>query len=567
VITRNKKLIFLLALVFTAALLKAQDVSQLKNEPLVKWSGSIGVSATGYTASGIPARRVPFSWMTTANVNVKLKGVELPFSFLLTEQQRDFRQPFNQFGLSPKFKNVQLHLGWRSLQYSNYTLNGFQFLGAGADIKIKKFMLGGMYGRFLKAVKEDSAQSILNSGSQVPLSAYNRFGYAAHIGYGTENSFVKLIVLKAADKENSLAVKPIKTINAPAENTVAGIKSKLTLAKKIVWDVDAAFSAYTRDTRAGAYPIEDEPLLKKTTFLFTPKLSSSYYYAYETSLGYNEKRYGIKLKYQRVLPDFKSMGTYFLQTDIDRKTVEGRWADKKNSFSINGSVGIEQDNLAKKKNATTKRNIGSLSVNYNPNAKFGLQASWMSYGTTQSPGLKSISDTVKLDQVTNSIIIVPRYTLIKSKTVQNFVLSLNSQQLNDKNLFNSQNFEMDVKSATLSYVLTLINAGYSFDASPFYVSSKNIAGTTNSIGGNIGITKSFLKNKLSNTLGGSYSTNQFNNVDNGYTVQARFNSNYRVSKHHRFQLQFIHLINESKNAVSSRSFNESTGILQYVYTF
>jgi hypothetical protein len=566
-VTPAKYITAVTVLLVITQLIKAQDLSQFKTEPIVKLSGSIGFTTTGYTANGIAARRVPFSWLTSANLNIRVSGIDLPFSFTVTEQQRDFRQPFNQFGISPKYKGVQLHLGWRSLQYSNYTLNGFQFLGAGVDVKIKKFSFGAMYGRFLKAVLEDSAQTILNSGAQVPLAAYDRFGYAAYLGYGTEQSFVKLVLLKGQDEEASLKTKPVRTITAPAENAVVGIKSKLTLAKKIVWDLDAAFSAYTRDKRAKDYPIEDEPTLQSLRFLFTPKLSSSYYYAVETALGYSEKTYGLKLKYQRVLPDYKSMGTYFLQTDIDRKTLEGSWNNNNNSLGINGSFGLEQDNLTNKKNATSQRTIGSLNVNYNPNQQFGIQLGFTTYGTTQTPGLKSISDTVRLDQVTNSIFVTPRYTIIKENSVQNFVLSLNNQSLNDGNRFNSQNFEMNVLSATLAYVLTLPKSGYSFDASPFYVSSKTSVGTTNSFGASLGASKAFLENKLNNSLGFTYSGNQFNNVDNGFTWQARVNSNFRIDRHHRLQLQMVYLTNESKNVLSSKSFNETTGTLQYVYTF
>jgi hypothetical protein len=558
-------------LFFLAALLStniyAQDLADIKNQPTAKLTGSWTTSATGYASSGINARRVPFSWFTTANLNVNIKGFDLPFSFTLTEQQRDFRQPFNQFGISPKYKNVQLHLGWRNLQYSNYTLNGFQFLGAAAEVIIKKFSFGGMYGRFLKAVAEDSAKTISNSGSQVPLAAYDRIAYAGHIGFGTQSSFVKLIFLKGDDKEGSLKTKPEKTIVAPAENTVVGVKSKLTVAKKIVWEADAAISAYTRDKRAKDYPIENESALKSLSSVFKPKLSSSYYYAFETALGYNEKQYGIKLKYQQILPDYKSMGTYFMQTDVDRKTLEGRWNNAKNTIGLNGSIGFEKDNLANKKAATSKRNIGSFSASYNPNQKFGVQAGYTTYGITQTPGLKSISDTVRLDQVNKSIFLTPRYTLISPKLVQTFVLSLNNQTLNDKNQFNSQNFEMDVMSATFSYVATLIKSGYSFDASPFYISSKTSAGTTNNFGGNIGVTKSFFANKLTNSISGSYSVNEFNKEDNGYTLQARANSGYRINKHHRLQLQLVFLNNVSKNILSSRSFNESTGTLLYTYSF
>jgi hypothetical protein len=560
-------LTIMLLILAHANYLIAQDLGNLKNEKLATITGTIGASTTGYSASGITARRVPFSWSAYANATIKLKGVDLPFSFLVTEQNRDFRQPFNQFGLSPTYKNIQLHLGWRNLQYSKYTLNGHTFLGAGIDVKIKKFSIGGMYGRFLKAVPEDSAKTIINSGSEVPYAAYNRVGYSFKIGYGSTNNFVNLIFLNAKDKVGSIPNSPTKTIVPPAANAVLGIKTKLTIAQKLSWELDGALSGYTRDVRATAYPLDEEPTLKKINNILPIKLSTAAYYAGESSIGYNEKNYGIKLKYQRILPDYKSMGMYFTQTDVDRKTIEARWNDTKNLLSLNGSFGVEKDNLTNRKLAATSRNIGSVNLNYNPLPKYGISLTFLNYGTTQSPGLKSISDTVKLDQVTNSIIITPRYTLTKPKAIHNIVLNLSNQSLNDKNKFNSDNFEMTVNNATLTYVITLLKNNYSFDASPFYVQSKISAGNSTNMGGNIGVSKTFLKNKFNTNLSGSYSTNQFNNESNGYTVQARFNGGYRVDKHHKIQLQLVHVINESKTTLVSRSFNESTGTINYSYSF
>jgi hypothetical protein len=562
----RKLLATLLVVLAYASKLAAQDLSNIKNEKLATLSGTMGATTTTYGASGITARRVPFSWSAYANATLKLKGFDLPFSFLITEQNRDFRQPFNQFGVSPTYKKIKMHLGWRNLQYSNYTLNGHTFLGAGLDANIKKFSISGMYGRFLKAVPEDSSKSIVNNGSEVPYAAYNRVGYSFKVGYGSSNNFINLIYLNAKDKLGSIK-SPTKTIVAPAANAVVGIKTKFTVFKKISWELDAALSGYTRDVRATDYPTDEEPALQKLNKVLPIKLSTSAYYAGESSIGYNETNYSIKFKYQRILPDYKSMGMYFIQTDVDRKTVEARWNDKKNKISLNGSFGIEKDNLTNRKLAATKRNVGSFNLNYSPLPKYGVSLTFLNYGTTQSPGLKSINDTVRLDQVTNSIIITPRYTLSKPKAMHNFVLNLSNQSLNDKNKFNSENFEMTVNNATLTYVVTLLKSNYSFDVSPFIVQSNISAGKSVNMGGNVGVSKVFFKNKINTNLSGSYSTNQFNGESNGYTLQARLNGGYRLDKHHKIQLQLVHVINESKTTLASRSFNESTGTINYSYSF
>jgi hypothetical protein len=89
------------------------------------------------------------------NPTLSLYGVELPFSFVLSTTERSFNQPFNQFGVSPRYEWLTLHGGYRSMFVSEYTLSDAVILGGGAEVDGEWFHLRGMCGRFRRSVDEE----------------------------------------------------------------------------------------------------------------------------------------------------------------------------------------------------------------------------------------------------------------------------------------------------------------------------------------------------------------------------------------------------------------------------
>src|SRR5574343_198436 len=104
--------------------LLAQDLQHIAKEILLRFCGGLSVGANFYQVKGIEPRSKPFLWSLNGSPTLTIYGVSLPFYFNIGAQNRTFSQPFNQFGVSPKYKWLTLHGGWRSLQYSNFTLGG-----------------------------------------------------------------------------------------------------------------------------------------------------------------------------------------------------------------------------------------------------------------------------------------------------------------------------------------------------------------------------------------------------------------------------------------------------------
>ncbi|MBL7811257.1 MAG: hypothetical protein JNL57_03450 [Bacteroidetes bacterium] len=548
------------------AQLFAQDVENIRQEKWVRATGNIGAMANLYHAEGIAPRRVPFQWSAYGNATLFLKGVALPFSFQYSEQQRDFRQPFNQFGLSPTYKWLKLHLGWRNLSWSNYTLNNHVFLGAAVELNPKKIRFGAMYGRFLKAVQEDSAQQVYTKVSQYPVAAYNRFGYGFKLGYGTDAGFVDVIYFHAKDEMASVKENPGIQQTTPGENATLGYKTRFRFLKHFTLESDAAMSVLTRDLRADTLELENK-YYKLARFILVPHLSTQVYYAGDASLTYQLQRFSTSLKFQRLMPDYRSFGSYYFQTDVQRLTLAPQYYTKKGNLFLNASIGTEHDNLAKKKLAQTRRTIGSATISYRPVSNAGITATYSNYGTTQRPGSKSISDTVILNQVNNSIILSPYYMILGKQFNHAFLYNFLNQTLNDKNKINSQNFSMTVINHSISYSLNNNTNGFKADISVFTVKSKLTAGNGTNNGATMGLGRGYRKNTVNTYLSVTYSMNEFNGSKDGNTLQSRWNTTWKITRKNVLSANLTFTNNNSKTGVLSKTFQEYLATIGFNHIF
>ncbi len=179
----SSRVLFLCLLFPAFCTLPAQDLGSIKDEKKLSVNGQLGASMVFYNVEGRDANRPAFSWMLIGNPVLTIYGITFPFSFTVSEQERSFQQPFNRFGVSPSYKWAKLHLGYRNVSFSKYTLGGHTILGAGGEFSPGKFRIGVMYGQLLRPVPFNSI--LYSQTQQVP--SYRRNGLAFRFGYGTSN--------------------------------------------------------------------------------------------------------------------------------------------------------------------------------------------------------------------------------------------------------------------------------------------------------------------------------------------------------------------------------------------
>ncbi len=522
--------------------------------------GSISATAIGYGVNGIAPRKDPFSYVLAGNVNVNLKGFVLPFSFVYSNKNKDFRQPFNQFGLSPRYKWITVHLGYRNISFSKYVLGGHTVFGAGVELNPGLFRFGFVYGRLQR--KTNTAIKLTNPLTDT-LTSFSRKMYSVKIGVGNRKTFFDLIFLKAADDSTTLDSTAINRDKYPSANVVGGINTHIAFSKTLHFEAEAAYSVYTVNQNSDAIPIE------VPNFNLIPiNISTQFYLAVRGSLIYKSRKgLMLGLNYRRIDPEYKSMGIYYLNNDFENITFSMGFRLFKNKFRFNGSAGTERNNLKLSRKATTKKFIGSANISYDPAPVFGINVNYSNYSLNQQAGRVQISDSVKIYQTNSTFTVMPHFQFRdkKGKTSHFINLMFTDMGLKDKNPVTNNAMDFTTTNIILSYNLGFLHSGLNFIVSANY----NIVNTANGKSTNRGITggisKTLLKNKmrLALNVNGTQSTN---NTESFTVITPSFNASYRVGKHHNFRLRLYAISNKNKTD-NSKTFNEQTGDFSYVFTF
>ena len=176
--------------------------------------------------------------------------------------------------------------------FSEYTLGGQMFLGAGIEIKPENSAVrfSAMYGRLAKAVQRSAQEGLVFAEP-----TYQRIGYGFNLGLGRKKHLVDLIVFKAADDENSIEVNSdVKVL--PEENLVAAIHSKHNFYDKLMVEFEYAYSLYTRDKRLQDTDDVNYSFVNNLGGLYRPNISSDFNKALTIQSTYQVSRYQLMLK-------------------------------------------------------------------------------------------------------------------------------------------------------------------------------------------------------------------------------------------------------------------------------
>ncbi len=544
----------------------SQNIETIDEQDPFKITGTIGGTATYFTADGRPSNREEFSWVIQGNPTISIYGVAIPFSFTFSEQQRDFRQPFNQFGLSPTYKWITAHLGHRSLKWSEYSLAGHNFFGGGFELTPKNFRFGAVYGRFLKPIEASS-----NSGGFYQTPAFKRTGSALKFGYGVDNHNADIILFQAKDDVNSIDTSTIPTTLMPSENVVASIKTHHLFFNKLSFDAEYARSIYTPNILTQKVSVLNDAIANTFSFLIDERQGTKVGDAINAILSYKEKTYSIKLKYNRIDPDFKSLGAYYFLTDLEKITIEPRVKLLKNKLIIGGSFGIQKDNLNNSKNAQTKRNIYSANINYVPIQQYNININYTNYGVTQKPGTQPINNQIEIAQVNQQLTVTQNVNLMsKDKSMMHMLLLLwNYQSLTDDNNTTSQfsEFQSHLLSPryTFSYIPWRLTAGAGYNYNIFNFTNRE----TKNFGPSATLSKVFKKPHINISTSFNYyqiETKDTNGTNNSDAFTVSLQSKYKLTKKHQFSAR-VHLNNGNTSGINPLNYSETKIDLGYVYSF
>jgi hypothetical protein len=570
----HKLLLFLFFTLFVVQL-KAQDISQYGKKQGIKVTGSLGANTVTYIPIENSPTRLPFAYFLTGRLNINLYGVAVPLSFNYSNQSFNYStpQPFNIVGLSPTYKNVTVHLGYRNMTFSPYSLAGVQYLGTGLEVKFaEKWKVMSMYGRTRKEVNYDS----LNPSR---LANYRRMVGGAKLEFNSNGDKIAVSFMGGQDQLSSLAFKPDIQNVKPEENVVWDLEFSKLVFKKLTFTGEYARSAYTKDLRSEAST--EKSAAADPLFLINKKQSTSYYNALKAGANMNFGPFTLGAGYERIDPNYKTLGAYYFNNDLENVTLNTSMSLFHRKINIAGSVGKQHDNLNKAKLTTQTRTVGSYSLSMIPVNKVNISLSYSNFSNYMNimPQYRTMTaltpydnlDTLNYVQIAQSYSGSANWQMKADKiTSSTLNYSTSFQQTNDKRGNTAFVAGTKVQNHNLNYAHSRTHIGLTFSLG----ANANIISNTNMnnllTGPNLNVAKTFFQKKLNASLGTTYNLSFDKGINTSRLLSLRNNYSISFQKKHAFNLAFVYVDSKQKEATPTatlKTFSNMTITAGYNYTF
>lgn len=542
------------------------NFDQLGKEKWLRYNGGIAVNAVYYDGT---ANRQDLTYYLTGNLNFNIAGIyNIPLSFTYSNQDFNFPNPFkfNRLSLHPSYKWATAHLGDVSMTFSPYTLSGHQFTGAGFDIAPEGgFRISAMYGRFLRATE-------YNPNEPQAITAYKRMGYGLKTSYDFDFMKLGVILFKASDEENSLENPfPIELGIAPKDNAVLSFESEFKVFEKARIRVEYAISGVTEDTRL----TEDRSKNGLLSFLLDENITTNYYNALNASFDYPAGNGTLGVGYERIDPDYKTLGAYYFNNDLENITINASQSLFNNTLNLSVNAGLQQDNLNNAKSSDQQRIVSSVNANYTASDRLGITGSYSNFQSytnikDQFDYINQVGefdniDTLNYRQISQNANLGINYILKKTETKQhtanfNLVYQNSTNQQDGETIEGGEN---SFYNGTAAYTMGFPERALSISLAAN--TSYNTIGEDDNLtlGPTLSIGKQFFDKQLRTNFSSSYNTSFTNGEQQNNVYNFRLGSNYVWLQKHNLSLNFMALFRNS--ALNTN--RDLTLTLGYSYAF
>jgi len=558
----------------------SQDLEKFGKKDMLKVNGGLNLSSVLYNVNGIENRRQPFTYFVNGNISANFLGISLPYTFNYSNNQINYSQPYNINSFNPSYKWAKGYVGVTSMNLSQYTMAGHIFSGAGVELNPKNIRFAALYGRFKKATGFDFENNL-----DVNM-AYKRIGYGGYLGYESGAHSIKLIYFAAKDDATSLSFVPINTNITPMENTVVSVVGKTTLFKCVYFESEYALSGLTRNILSPA-DLNSQPQ-NKLPLIFTPNGTSQFFAAYKGSVGYRLKLFGINFNYERVEPEYRTLGSYYFNNDLENFTIAPTLTLLQGKLNLSINSGLQRNNLKSDKLNTTKRWVGSFSTTFAPNTKWNFSANYSNFSSftkqrpQDDPFYRNTLDTLNFYQLSQSAMATAMYNFGGKSIKQNIMLNANYQvsgqnqgAINNPGFLGSSagiQLPSKVVNASLGHNFMLVNSKTTlstiFNCNNVLLANMNIL----YYGPNLNVSQSFYKNLMKLSIGSSYNQVLTNQIKTNEIFSHRLSFSYtpKITNANigKFSFSFSAIyLQKIKTVVSSIGFNEFTGNVALSYGF
>ena len=377
----------------------AQNLDKIGEENPVTVTGGMSSNFVVNNSIGQPQYRDPFNWVLSGNVTINIIDVSLPFTFSFSNVGNSYSQPFNMTALHPTYKNWKTHIGITSMNFSQYTYSGLNFTGAGVEYTPEKWKFKAFGGRLKKAIEFDPAA---NNTSFV---SYKRMGFGFSAAYKAKNWGTELVIFKAYDDGTSLQYAPNNPELTVRDNIVISLISEARLFKVLQFKAEIASSLLTKDV------LITDPSFSKPFYagLVRGNQTTGFSNAYKASIDYRKKAFGIGLKYERIDPEYSTLGAIYFNNDLENITLNPSMSLFNNKVNLALSAGYQRNNIENTNASDNKRWIGSANISaqiiegLSFNTSYSNMSSFTKRNPQADPFFTQFGDTLNYYQVSQNI--------------------------------------------------------------------------------------------------------------------------------------------------------------------
>jgi hypothetical protein len=533
----------------------SQDLEGMGFKKGIDATGGINLSTIVYNTNDSAARREPFQMILSGNLNLNIFGYDAPFSFTYSNSQKSYTQPFNRLCFTPQYKWIRAYIGQTSMSFSPYTLSGHSFKGAGVELTPGPLRFALMAGQLRKAVQFDP----LKESTSVP--SYKRMGYGMKLGYEKGSSGILFNIFSAKDDENSTDPPTGKLFVQPLQNLAAGISARTLVLDRIV--LQGEYSLSILKTIRGEIP-DDSLTLSSSS-------SDRKFDAYSLAAGYQSETGSLMIKYERVAPEYQSLGAYYFNNDLENFTLSPTIRLLDGLFSFSGNAGIQRNNLDKSRESTTKRFVGAGTINLILNENLNFSVNYSNFSTytnrkpLEDPFFRDNMDSLNFYQITNQFGGSVNYAFGSEEAPANLMIFTSFQQANEKSAGNGSGFLTGNISYSKSFSQNNLSMSFNYNLN----SSKTNEMNSLYHGPGITVVKSVSDKKMHVSLNSNYNINKVNERRGSPVLSTGLNLNYSPKNTD----QGKHNITASLNWVQrfrsamNDSRRELTGTVNYSYAF
>jgi len=424
--------------------------------PWFSYSGQMSVSGDFYrmnaTGGEVRPRRPDEMLRFMASGSVGVKGINIPFSVMLSNTQRsvntpiptdqnliDFiTNPVNSVGLAPTFKFGKITLGTYVPKFTSYTSGDIRVFGAGLDALFNK--------KWRVAFHAGNGQIPVPQNLLLGVSgAYTRRVYTGKVGYGEDNgTHLHFAMMKVTDITRS--VPEILGAVPPSDNVVLSVSGRWKINEAYSIESEAARSGFTENTLSNQF----EGGTGLLSGLLPLNVSSRLGTAAKFAINQQGKIFSSRIYADYMTEGFRTLGYPFLQPDQINYRFEPKLNLIGGKINLAGAIGQRINNISGLKAARNTQLTAMLNVGWQATEALSLAASYSNFGFRST----ARNDTLRVENVNQSINFTPTYTIAAVKYTHIFTVSTSFDVFDDYNLLTGKENSNNSTTILGSYIMS-----------------------------------------------------------------------------------------------------------------